>query len=164
MQRKKWIILTSRSGKTATEVEKLLGIKADLRFSTTDDKHAYIMDKLRSIDPTNVLITAMGYMRIIDADICEKFEIYNLHPGDIIKHPWLKGKDPIERFFASKTDTGVLQELGSVIHKVTPEVDEGEVVRRKTYIASSVESAYNNSFMINCLMWQEVLQERLWQK
>lgn len=161
-----WIILTSRSGKTAAAVQEQLELPANVVLSTKDQKHSEIMDTLRAMDPTNVIITAMGYMRIIDADICEKFEIYNLHPGDIAKYPWLKGKDPIEKYFERRggLSVGLNHTLGSVIHRVVPEVDAGEIIRRKSYLAYSVENAYNVSFDINVSMWVEVLKDKLWQE
>jgi len=69
------------------------------------------------------LITLHGYLRILPADICSKYEIFNLHPGLITKYPELKGKDPQYRAIEGKYKTG-----GCVIHKVIPEVDEGEIL------------------------------------
>jgi len=71
----------------------------------------------------NPLITLHGYLRIIPKEICDKYEIFNLHPGLINKFPSLKGFNPQERAF-----TGEYKEAGCVIHKVTPGVDEGEIV------------------------------------
>jgi folate-dependent phosphoribosylglycinamide formyltransferase PurN len=71
----------------------------------------------------NPLITLHGYLRIIPKEICEQYEIYNLHPGLINKYPSLKGFNPQERAFTSG-----YKEAGCVIHKVTPGVDEGEIV------------------------------------
>ena len=71
----------------------------------------------------NPLITLHGYLRIIPKEICDKYEIFNLHPGLINKFPNLKGFNPQERAFTSG-----YKEAGCVIHKVTPGVDEGEIV------------------------------------
>ena len=48
--------------------------------------------------------------------------IYNGHPGLINMYPELKGKDPQERI------KPYMSLIGSVVHKVTPEVDAGEIV------------------------------------
>lgn len=72
---------------------------------------------------TNPLITLHGYLRILPKEICDSYEIYNLHPGLIDRFPELKGYNPQERAF-----TGGYKNAGCVIHKVTPGVDEGEIV------------------------------------
>jgi len=71
----------------------------------------------------NPVITLHGYLRIIPKEICEKYEIYNLHPGLIDKYPSLKGFNPQERAF-----TKGYKLAGCVIHKVVPEVDAGEII------------------------------------
>jgi folate-dependent phosphoribosylglycinamide formyltransferase PurN len=71
----------------------------------------------------NPAITLHGFLRIIPKEICEKYEIYNLHPGLIDKFPALKGFNPQERAF-----TEGYKLAGCVIHKVTPGVDEGEIL------------------------------------
>jgi len=69
------------------------------------------------------VITLHGYLRIVPKEICEQYEIYNLHPGLIDKYPSLKGFNPQERAF-----TEGYKLAGCVIHKVTPGVDEGEIL------------------------------------
>jgi len=71
----------------------------------------------------NPVITLHGYLRIIPKEICEKYEIYNLHPGLIDKYPSLKGFNPQERAFREGYKLA-----GCVIHKVVPEVDAGEII------------------------------------
>ena len=70
-------------------------------------------------------VTLHGYMKIIPADVCELHDIYNGHPGAINLYPELKGKDPQERSWENRDK---YEYIGSVIHKVTPGIDEGEVV------------------------------------
>lgn len=69
------------------------------------------------------LITLHGFLRIIPKEICKKYEIFNLHPGLITVYPELKGKDPQVR--AVKAGHKI---AGAVIHKVTPIVDDGEII------------------------------------
>lgn len=71
----------------------------------------------------NPVITLHGYLRIIPKEVCEKYEIYNLHPGLIDKYPSLKGFNPQERAFVEGYKLA-----GCVIHKVVPEVDTGEIL------------------------------------
>lgn len=72
------------------------------------------------------LITLHGFLRILPPGFFEHYrgEIYNGHPGLITEYPELKGKDPQIR--AWKGSYGL---VGSVVHKVTEGVDEGEVVK-----------------------------------
>ena len=72
------------------------------------------------------LITLHGWLNIIPPEICNKFEIYNGHPGLISTFPQLKGFNPQERAYNLK-----LKESGSVIHRVTAEVDAGEILMEK---------------------------------
>lgn len=69
------------------------------------------------------LVTLHGYLRILPPEICKRYEIYNLHPGLITEYPELKGKDPQKRAIE-----GGYPKAGCVIHKVIPEVDEGEII------------------------------------
>jgi folate-dependent phosphoribosylglycinamide formyltransferase PurN len=68
--------------------------------------------------------TLHGWMRIIPEEICNDFEMYNLHPGLITTYPELKGKDPQIR----SKDHELYEHVGVVIHRVSPGVDEGEVL------------------------------------
>jgi folate-dependent phosphoribosylglycinamide formyltransferase PurN len=71
------------------------------------------------------LITLHGFLRILPPGFFNQFKggFYNGHPGLITKYPELKGKDPQVRAWEGKYPT-----IGSVVHKVTEGVDEGEVV------------------------------------
>ena len=71
----------------------------------------------------DALVTLHGWLRIIPKDICEQYEIVNGHPGLINVFPNLKGKDPQIRAYTADYGT-----IGSVVHKVTAEVDEGEIL------------------------------------
>lgn len=83
-----------------------------------------ISDYLKILKEFNSpVITLHGYLRIIPKDVCEAYEIYNLHPGLINKYPSLKGFNPQERAFKDG-----YKHAGCVIHKVVPAVDEGEII------------------------------------
>lgn len=74
---------------------------------------------------SNPIITLHGWMRVVPAEICNEYEIYNLHPGLITQYPELKGKDPQERVFNM---LNIPQYVGCVIHRAVAEVDSGEVI------------------------------------
>lgn len=89
---------------------------------STPDEQDY--DRLIK-DPDSV-VTLHGWMRIVPATICGSFKLYNLHPGLITKYPELKGADPQTRAFNEQQKS--YREVGCVIHKVSPGVDEGKVL------------------------------------
>lgn len=88
------------------------------------------------------LITLHGFLRILPPAFFEYFkgEIYNGHPGLINYFPELKGKDPQIRAWERSYSV-----VGSVVHKVTEGVDEGEIVRYSANpnTAQSLDEIYN---------------------
>lgn len=78
----------------------------------------------------NALITLHGWLRIVPADICEEYTIYNGHPGLINMYEDLKGKDPVHKVWKNYN---CYEFAGSVIHKVTAEVDEGEIIEKNGF-------------------------------
>jgi len=73
----------------------------------------------------NPIVTLHGWMKIIPAQICEEFEIYNGHPAAIDLYPELKGMDKQEDVI---NQTEKYPVIGSVIHKCTAELDSGEIL------------------------------------
>lgn len=71
------------------------------------------------------VVTLHGCLNIVPAQTCDDYVIYNGHPGHIIDYPELKGKDPQERAF---NDIKKYKKVGCVLHRVTAEIDDGEVV------------------------------------
>lgn len=106
----------------------------------------------------NPVITLHGYLRIIPADICKKYEIYNLHPGLITEYPELKGKDPQKRAYEGGYDI-----VGCVIHKVSPEVDCGEIISSYPLnIAGynhTLDSLINELRNMAVIMWGEFFKK-----
>jgi folate-dependent phosphoribosylglycinamide formyltransferase PurN len=80
---------------------------------------------LKYENTADTIYTMHGYLRIIDKDVLDTREMYNGHPGLITKYPELKGKDPQETV---AKNLSLYDKIGSVIHKVTPEVDSGEIL------------------------------------
>jgi folate-dependent phosphoribosylglycinamide formyltransferase PurN len=117
---------------------------------TVDDYFAILKDY------KNPLITLHGYLRIIPKEICEKYEIYNLHPGLITKYPDLKGKDPQDRAFQKQYDTA-----GCVIHRVIPEVDSGEIMLEHEINIKykDLDRVYTELHTLGSAMWIRFLEK-----
>jgi folate-dependent phosphoribosylglycinamide formyltransferase PurN len=151
-----WVTLFSQTGSEIVKLQEHLGRWPDVIFTNNSDVDTWhpemqkfhkqgkdsINGKSRVRVVTNLqartcnflhtinkesLITLHGWLRIVPENICEQYNIVNGHPGLITAYPQLKGKDPQVR--AYEDNYGV---IGSVVHKVTPEVDDGEVL---TYTA-----------------------------
>lgn len=105
---------------------------------------------------SNPLITLHGFLRIIPKKTCKEYEMYNLHPGLITKYPELKGKDPQERAWQAKHLTA-----GCVIHRVIPEVDEGEIlVSREIDIRhNNRDRIYTDLHSLGSVMWCHFFEE-----
>lgn len=81
----------------------------------------------------NPIITLHGWLRIMPPSICEKYSIFNGHPGLITEYPELKGKDPQIRALEGKYPV-----MGCVLHKVTAGVDEGKVIAEERFNAFQI--------------------------
>jgi len=149
-----WIALFSQTGSEILELSKRLKcsptlvITNNLRKTWTPglnifkcDIHDNIVDWLLKSYPEqeyrkNVLITLHGYLRILPENICERYNIFNGHPGAIETYPELKGKDPQMRAWNDREKYSI---IGSVVHEVVPEVDAGKIVSSVSY-TNRVES------------------------
>lgn len=109
---------------------------------------SYILD--------NTLISLNGYLRIIPPEVCNKYRIFNGHPGDILTYPHLKGKDPQMKAW----EYGLLN-VGSVIHECTEELDGGQIVARKTFKHScaSVKDLIKLLHKNSVELWVEFLRK-----
>ena len=113
------------------------GINKDLFTTTTFREHKlnrtvwYVLPQKPTVENylqvlsnfNNPVVTLHGYLRIMPKEICDKYEIYNLHPGLVDKYPSLKGFNPQERAFKEGYKLA-----GCVIHKVIAEVDAGAIM------------------------------------
>jgi phosphoribosylglycinamide formyltransferase-1 len=103
----------------------------------------------------NPLVTLHGWLRIMPPHICNRFEIYNGHPGLITEYPELKGKDPQQKAF----DLG-LESSGCVIHRVTEGVDEGEILRSRKVSIKGLEigELFHILHSISVSLWVDFLK------
>lgn len=173
----KWIAFFSQTGSEIVEISRALGRKPDLLVTNNFEdkikfhpgvrkldvtiqtaKHDLLMDYFRNqsvINPDLTLITLHGYLRIIPEDVCTKYNILNGHPGLITKYPELKGKDPQVRAWEGKYAI-----IGSVVHKVTPGVDEGEVISSVGYTnrCETLDETYGKLKQSSLESWLWVLK------
>lgn len=174
-----WVAFFSQTGSEIVELSKALGRKPDLIVTNNFEekikfhpelrkldvtiqsaRHDMLMDYFRKqviFNPDSTLITLHGYLRIIPEDICNQYEILNGHPGLITSYPELKGKDPQVRAWEGK-----YLNIGSVVHKVTPGVDEGEVISVVAYTnrCASLEEMYGKLKQCSLESWLWVLRRK----
>ena len=149
----KWIAFFSQTGSEIVNLSKELGQVPELIVTNNDEggyrgvtwhpgirelgttimyaQHDRLVEYFTNNNvypPSNTLITLHGYLRIIPPEMCNKYEMYNGHPALITHYPELKGKDPQERTWSGNHHT-----IGSVVHRVTEGVDEGEVLSSVAY-------------------------------
>ena len=176
----KWIAFFSQTGSEIVELTKQIGRKPDLIVTNNTDESKYkYHPELRGIGtvmsgkhdqlmkyfsntiyytPKNTVITLHGYLRIIPEDVCNKYTMYNGHPGAIDLYPELKGKDPQVRTWENKEK---YKFIGSVVHKVTPGVDEGDIIK-SVYVSNrcyTLDDMYNSLKMTSITAWRFVLKE-----
>lgn len=147
--KKKWIACCSQTGSEILNISRAIGRFPDILLTNNslDKLNPNIVNYYKNCEEKTLLradvkitsmvyeevfskfkspiITLNGWLKIVPADICDKYTIYNGHPGLISKYPELKGKDPVQRVWEHKDN---YTEFGSVIHIVTSEVDDGEII------------------------------------
>lgn len=142
----RWVALFSQSGQEIWSLYASLGRAPDLIITNQvsqariyppllerfQDRLVYItqntVEAYKNILRETDLVTLHGYLRIIPAETCNTFNIYNGHPGLITLYPDLKGYNPQEK--ACKKEYKI---IGSVVHKCVAEVDEGPIIVEKRY-------------------------------
>lgn len=172
-----WIALFSQTGSEIVEVSKRLKRKPDLIITNKRPDHLRTIneelegkvffvsntpsvEELQKVLSTydNPLITLHGWLRILPEEICNSYEIYNGHPGLVSKFPELKGKDPQMR-----TWNGGYDIAGCVIHRVTAEVDEGEILAEKEISVRllNLNELFHRLHNISVELWIEFLKGKL---
>jgi len=114
--------------------DQLLDINQDLFFEYGD--RIIFLPKKPSIEeyrqaiPKNSFVTLHGWLRIVPPEICEEYEIYNLHPAPIHLEGYdkYKGKDPQVRIFEDKAKYS-----GNVIHECIAELDAGKILEHNHF-------------------------------
>ena len=176
MDRHRWVVFFSQTGAEIADISESIGKWPDLIITNKRPDH------LRTIDPRieeygyieipnkpivedyenvlqdNSLITLHGWLRIMPKIICEKYLIYNGHPGLITEYPELKGKDPQVRAHEGKYPVA-----GAVVHKVVAGVDEGKVIMEERF--NAMDLSLDDLFRIlrerSLYMWTNFLKKVL---
>ena len=104
-----------------------LNIKKLIEIKKLDIK---VYENISSISPRILegteLIFSVGYMKTIDTKIINKYEIINLHPSLL---PSYKGLMTQKRMLINQE-----RYFGFSIHKVSPLLDDGEVISQKSIL------------------------------
>ncbi len=177
----KWIVFFSQTGNEIVNITKNLGIlPSKIITNKTNIKSLEItelfsdriyqipnypqekdyLNLFKQIDTykTDALVTLHGFLRIIPEKICNNYNIINLHPGLINKYPELKGINPQKKATDLKHPI-----IGCVIHKVSPLVDDGEIL-----LYSSTKSKYNLNDNLKILkdlslnLWLQYLKSKMY--
>tara|TARA_R100001244_G_scaffold14988_1_gene16528 strand:- start:193 stop:729 length:537 start_codon:yes stop_codon:yes gene_type:complete len=178
MKYKNWIALFSQTGSEIANLSSALNrtpdfvitnanvndvdsrVHVDFRINNEEAKTLDILEDLDfNIDKT--LITLNGWLRIVPANKCDTYNIYNGHPGLITKYPELKGKDPQQRAWDNIDN---YNEVGSVVHRVVKEVDAGEVICEEmvpTKYIGSLDATYDALRTTSFTAWYRFLKEHL---
>ena len=109
MDKRPWVTLFSQTGAEIADIAESLGRWPDLIITNKRPNHLRTIDSriveygytelpniptledIENVLEDNAIITLHGWLRIMPPDICEKYLIYNGHPGLITKYPELKG-------------------------------------------------------------------------
>jgi len=159
-----WGVLISQTGSEVVAISEMLGILPSLVVTNNITKisprnmeifgennveivtipsRPNIVNYLRTRINLKELITLHGYLRILPAEFFPHLQgsVYNGHPALITMYPELKGFNKQEDIAGNQQKYPF---CGSVIHKVIPELDSGEVVVTSMIknTANTIDEAY----------------------
>jgi len=173
-----WIALYSHTGSEIRNISKKLGYQPDLivtnnirpqllwKQCVATTRKPSVQD-YRSIlnrykyTGDNPIITLHGWMRIVPPEICDEYNIFNLHPGLITEYPALKGKDPQQRVFEMLNTP---QYVGCVIHRATSVLDDGPVIMSRR-VLNTYPNANTLTDVLHTMasdMWIDFINKRLY--
>ena len=181
MDKRPWVTFFSQTGAEICDIAESIGRWPDRIVTNTRPSHLrtidsripekllyYVRNKpsveeyfIQTALYEDPVVTLHGWLRVVPAEVCNAIPIFNGHPGLITEYPELKGKDPQIRAFEGKYPVA-----GAVIHKVTPEVDEGKIFSIERFNAVNLE--LDELFRIlrdrSLFMWTSFLKELLYKK
>ena len=152
----RWIVFFSQTGTEIVDIAESIGRWPDKIITNQRPEHLRkinekLLDKdiiflpnkpsvndYNTVMEDNAITTLHGWLRVMPPIICNKFSIYNGHPGLITKYPELKGKDPQVRAFEGIKE-GKYLTAGAVLHKVVAEVDEGRIIAEEKFNTFQLE-------------------------
>lgn len=178
MHKTKWIAMFSQTGSELQEICKRMNQWPDVVITNSSniDFDAWKETKIIHISPGNlkssfyrsmfdmhhdkqeedVIVTLHGWLKIVPDDICEQYKIFNGHPGDIVKYPQLKGKDPQKKAFELK-----LPFSGCILHRCTKELDGGPIIAREEVCimqCKTVDEVINKLKKVSISMWINLIK------
>lgn len=108
--------------------------------------------------PEGSIVTLHGWLRIIPPEVCEGYEIYNLHPAPLLKYPHLKGKDPQIMTFNEG-----LEFSGNTIHKCIAELDAGPVLAQNLISVkdNTLDEIFTKTHKAATDLWFDFLKNKL---
>tara|TARA_R100001244_G_scaffold125288_1_gene95274 strand:+ start:150 stop:788 length:639 start_codon:yes stop_codon:yes gene_type:complete len=99
-------------------------------------------------DSGEIIVTLHGWLHIVPSLVCHVFDIYNGHPGMISRYPELKGKDPQQKVIDRSMHYSW---IGSVVHKVIPEVDGGQILFEENCKRSIIDRLFRKNVVFDQL-------------
>ena len=148
--------LVQRVRQNDTEILTLPNWPKEINYTSAADKLNYSI--LNEDWKKDVFVTLHGYLRILPPHFTRSSNIFNGHPGLITKHPGLKGLNPQKKAWKENHIR-----VGCVIHKVTPELDDGPIVE-KCLINNNFETFIDFLDALHVAsseLWINFLNERL---
>ena len=167
----KWLALFSQTGSELKNIIEQTGRKPNMVLTNrlgSSEIDGVVPITYTPKTPTSIvynfyfnhydIITLHGYLRIISPDACDHL-IFNGHPAAIHLYPELKGKDKQEDAFIYKDK---YPRMGVVIHRVTPELDAGEIIMCHDVIndTTSIEDAYQKLANLSVRQWVIFVKNR----
>lgn len=177
----KWLCFFSQSGKEIMDLSEIIGRVPDRIITNKRPEHLRKIDERIPrdrlfytankpsleeyyrllLDYSDPLITLHGWLRIIPEEISSVYKVFNGHPGLVnIFGDKLKGFNAQERIVGKKEEYPV---IGSIIHRVTPELDSGEILEsvRVENTTTTVGQAYNTLRETSLRSWVNFMKHNL---
>lgn len=173
-----WVTFFSQTGSEIYNISQILNKEPDViitnkQLDKIDTINQKLLDKFfdriifipkkptieeyRFVIPSNSFITLHGYLRILPPEICNEFEIYNLHPAPLKIYPDLKGFTPQERVYKEKRDFS-----GNTIHKCIAELDAGPILLQNVISVkgNTLDEIFTKTHKAASNLWIDFLKDK----
>jgi phosphoribosylglycinamide formyltransferase-1 len=146
------LLVTNNIKKLSTKVKEYLELQGCIikEISFRPLLNEYLQEEILN----SSIITLHGYLRVLPKDFIDNYKgnIYNGHPALITRYPELKGLNKQEDVFYHKEKYPF---MGSVIHIVTPILDDGYILFEVSKIndVQSLDDAYDKLKQTSFASW-----------
>lgn len=146
------LLVTNNIKKLSTKVKEYLELQGCIikEISFRPLLNEYLQEEILN----SSIITLHGYLRVLPKDFIDNYKgnIYNGHPALITRYPELKGLNKQEDVFYHKEKYPF---MGSVIHIVTPILDDGDILFEVSKIndVQSLDDAYDKLKQTSFASW-----------